>query len=166
FDPGAVVTLRLDVHRPLTAEAVEVIHEQSAHEGLKCFVDIVDRDALLKHLNLIDVYELLRDARQQGRAQSRNLPTLAGRRHKGVQVVCEKGNVVASAIFQNEGEPSGCADTGNRGRRKIECDAFRQRAQLAIQALLDLLKLLLRTLTITPFLQRYEEETVVTGADE
>ena len=56
---GAVFSLRLDIDLPLPAEAVEVVDEVAAHEGLKRLIDLSEIDALLEHLVPVHVDEEL-----------------------------------------------------------------------------------------------------------
>jgi len=44
--PGPVVAFGLDVNLPLSAETVEIIDEQAAHERLDRFVNIADPERL------------------------------------------------------------------------------------------------------------------------
>ncbi len=138
---GAVVALRLDVDLPLPAEAIEVVDEQSPHEGLNGAVHIGDGHCLLDHLVAVHVDELLGHASQERGTDARDLRTLAGSRQERVQVVGEELHILAGTVFEDEGESARGAHAGNGGRRKIKCDPLRQLAEGSIQARLNHLKL-------------------------
>ena len=70
----AVFALRLDVDLPLPAEAVEVVHEDAAHEALQRLVDVGEVDALLEHFVAVDLDEDLRHVGQEGRADAGRVP--------------------------------------------------------------------------------------------
>src|SRR5262249_3750546 len=163
FHVGAVITLRLDIDLPLPAKAVEIIDKQSAHERLNGPVDIVDAHALLDHFVTVNIHELLRHTAQKGRTHACDFGALTGSRQKCTQVCRKKLNILAGAILQYESEPSRCTDARDGGRRKIESYPFRQLAQLAVQSCFDFLKLFLPSLSIIPWFQCDEEESVVTG---
>src|SRR5260221_8319796 len=67
----------LHVHLPRTAEIVEVVDKQSAHESLNRSVNIADGHTLLQHLLPVNLQELLRHARQKGGGYRTNFGTLA-----------------------------------------------------------------------------------------
>ena len=121
FQVGAVLAFGFDVDLPLPSEAVEVVDEQSAHEGLDGAVDVVERDALLEHLVAIDRHELLRHARQE---RGDDAGAISGRLRAAamnlLQIVGQELHVVAGAVFQDEGEAAGGADAGNGRRREAE----------------------------------------------
>ena len=162
----AVVAFGFDVDLPLPSEAIEVVDEQAAHEGLDGPVDVVDGDALLDDLVAIDRDELLRHARQEGGAETADLRPLARRGHELVQVVREKLHVAARPVLENEGEAAGGADSGNRRRRETERHALRKLAQFRVQARLDLLELLGSGFSVAPFLHADKGEPVVAGSHQ
>ena len=53
----AILAFGLDIDLPLAAEAIEVVDEQPAHEGLDGAIDVVQRHALLQHFVAIDIDE-------------------------------------------------------------------------------------------------------------
>ena len=65
FGAGAIVAFGFDVDLPLAAEAVEVIHQIPAHEGLQGLVHLGDVDALALDLGSIDIRH--NPAEQSGR---------------------------------------------------------------------------------------------------
>jgi hypothetical protein len=78
----------------------------------------------------------------------------------------KKLDVLAGAVFQNESESAGGADSGNRRRRESERHAFRKRAQLPIQVRLDGLELLGSGLAVVPVLHGDKDERVVAGSHQ
>ena len=79
----AVVAFGLDVDLPLAAEAVEVVHEVAAHEGLERLVDVAELDALLEHLVAVDVDETCGTAGRNVVLTPASLRPLARRGHEG-----------------------------------------------------------------------------------
>src|SRR5262249_27432527 len=80
---------------------------------------------------------------------------------KRVQVGGQKLDVLTGAVFQNEGESSRRADTGNGRWREAECNSFGNLAELLIQTRLDLLKLFRPAPSLIPWLQSDKEEGVI-----
>ena len=62
---GAVIAFRLYIHLPGAAEAVEIIHEEPAHERLERLINLAEIDSLLDHFVPIDLHEDLRNVRQK-----------------------------------------------------------------------------------------------------
>src|SRR5260370_12605877 len=67
----------LHVHLPGTAEIVEVVDEQPAHESLNGPVNIAEGHTLLQHFLPVELQELLRHARSKGRGYRANFGPLA-----------------------------------------------------------------------------------------
>src|SRR5579883_3313716 len=65
-DAGAGFAFRLNVGLPLPAEAIEVVDEISAHEGLHGGVDVAEIDLLLQSLFAVNVSVELRNGRLIG----------------------------------------------------------------------------------------------------
>ena len=90
----AVLAFGLDIDLPLPAEAVEVVDEVAAHEGLEGLVDLSDVDALLEHLVAVHVHEELGHAGDEGGRDPLDLGPLAGRLDELVQVVGEEADAL------------------------------------------------------------------------
>src|SRR6185503_174296 len=86
----ALLPLSLQEHAPLSAEAIELIQEETAEIGLHCLIHIRDRNSLLEHLVPIYVDENLRRARGKLGANSRKLRSLTGRCQELLQILIEK----------------------------------------------------------------------------
>ena len=165
FRLRAVVAFGLDEDLPLPAEAVEVVHEVAAHEGLQRLADLREIDALRQDLVAIDVDEDLRHGRQERAVGRSDLRPLAHSFEEAVQVLAEEGHVAARAIFEHEGDAAGRADAGNRRRRKGEADSLRDGGELLVDAPLERGVLLLGRGSLFPWLQRDEEKRVERGVD-
>src|SRR5580658_4749339 len=163
---GAIVAFGLDVNLPLTAEAVEVVNEIAAHESLDGAVDIGKIDALFQYFVTIHFNKFLRNAGQKSGAQAGNLGSLSRRFKKRVHIVREKSNAAAGAVFEDECESTGGANTGDRWRRKTESNSCRQFCQLLIQMRLDRLKLFGSGGAFIPRLESDDEESVVAGTNK
>jgi hypothetical protein len=129
------VRLGLHVHLPDPPEAVEVVDEGAAHEGLQRLVDGVQVDGLLEHLVTVDLGEDLRHAGNEGRRHRGELRALAGGLEELFRVGGEKLDGSPGAVLQHEGHSAGCADAGNGRRREGE----RLRLGQHVQPLVDLL---------------------------
>src|SRR6185436_1404586 len=114
FGLGAILAFGLDVNLPLAAEAVEVVHEQSAHESLDGAVNVADGDSLLQDFVFIHIDELLGHARKKGRAQTGYLRTFARGRQEGIEVGRQERHVFSGTVLENEGESAGSTHAGNR----------------------------------------------------
>src|SRR5262249_45393594 len=121
-------------------------------------VDRVDVDALLEGLVSIHGDELLRHPRQERGVDRGELRALSGGREELVDVLRQELDVLSGAILEHEGEAPGRSHAGNRRGRKREREALRQRRELTIQALADVLVLLLLLRSLLPLLERDEEE--------
>ena len=75
--------------------------------------------------------------------------------------MCEKGDVFAGAIFQNELESAGSAHARNRRRRKREGDTFGKPGELFVNVRLDGRVLFFRLGPFAPGLERDEEERAI-----
>src|SRR6266404_5496143 len=151
----------LHVHLPRTAEIVEVVDEQPAHESLNGLVYIADLDTLLQHLIPVDFDELLGHARQKGGRYQANFGALASGRQELLQVARQKRDVPPGTIFEHELKSPGSTDSRNCWRREAESGSLRKLAKLLVQAHLDFLILFRSGLTITPGLKRDEKEAVI-----
>ena len=118
-------------------QAVEVDSRKSAHECLERLIHLAEIDSLFENLVSIDIHENLRHRGQKRRNQARELGAFAGGFQKFFQVLCEKGDVFARAIFQYELETAGSADARNRRRRKREGETFGDTGELFVNVRLD-----------------------------
>src|SRR5438094_8056018 len=83
------------------------------------------------------------------------------RLQKRFQILGEKGDIFAGAIFQNELESAGSAHARNRRRRKREGDTFGKPGELFVNVRLDGGVLFFRPGPFAPGLERYEEERAI-----
>src|SRR4051812_29556738 len=104
FRLGAIFAFCRNVDLPLTSESIEVVDEQTAHERLNGPVNVVQRNTLLQHLVAIDIDELLRNAWQERGRHAGNLRTFARGRHECIEIGGQERDVLARAVFENEGE--------------------------------------------------------------
>ena len=88
-DVGARSAFRFDVGLPLAAEAIEVIHQIAAHEGLHRGVDAGKTHLLLQGLFLIDIGVELGHGGLIGRDGGRDLRTLGKRPEKCEDVLSQ-----------------------------------------------------------------------------
>ena len=122
---GSIVAFRFDVDLPLPAEAVEVIHKVTAHEGLHGLVDIADIHALDTHLGAVNVDIVLRYVWKIAGQQTSQLGAPARGGDEFLYVVRQELRIAAAgAIFEDECDATGGADSENRRRREGKCDAF------------------------------------------
>ena len=140
---GAVIAFGLDVNLPGAAEAVEVVHEKSAHERLQRLIYRGQIDSLLDHFVAIDVHENLRHVRLERRNEGAELGTFARGVEKCLHILREKRDVFSCAIFQHKGESTGSADARNRRWRKRKRDAFAETGEVFIQSRLDCRRIVL-----------------------
>src|SRR5207302_6398121 len=94
----------------------------SAHECLDRPVDIVERHTLLQYFVAVYLNKFLGYTGEKRRAQTRYLRPFAGSVEESAQVFRQELHVVAGAILEDKGEPSGRSNARNRGRRKAERD--------------------------------------------
>ena len=99
FGSRAVVAFGLDVHLPLPAETVEVVHKISAHKNLNGSVEVTDGNALLKYFVAIDMDELLRHAGKERGGRKTYLGTLMKRGQVCIQIIGEELDVFSRAIL-------------------------------------------------------------------
>src|SRR6185369_10352118 len=102
FGARAVLAFGLDIDLPLAAEAVEVVHEVTAHERLQRFIDLGEFHTLLERLIAVNVDVNLRDDGQEGGVDAGDLRTFASCFHEPVNVGSQKRNVLASAVLQHK----------------------------------------------------------------
>ena len=114
--PGFALGLHVDL--PLPAEAVEVVDEVAAHEGLERLVNVLQGHALLEHLVPVHIHEDLGHGRRERGPHAGQLGPLPRRLDELLHVVHEKAQVLARAVLQDERHASGGADAGNGRRRK------------------------------------------------
>ena len=98
----ARVALRFDVGLPLAAEAVEVVHQVSAHERLHGGVDVAQVDLLLRGLFLVDICIELWDGRKIGGNGRGDLLALGDRAEKGEEIFREEGRIVVAGAILRE----------------------------------------------------------------
>ena len=72
-----VIAFSLYIYLPCSPEPIEVVDEKSAHECLQRLINLGQVDSLLQHFVAIDVDEDLRNIRQKGRYQARELRAFA-----------------------------------------------------------------------------------------
>ena len=161
FRVGAVIAFRFDVNLPGAAEAVEVVHEKSAHECLQRLINLTEIDSLLEHFVAIDIHENLRHIWQKCRNKRAELRPFTRRVEKRLHILREKGDVFAGAIFQDELESAGSAHARNRRRRKSEGETFGETGELFVNVRLDGGVLFFRLGPFAPGLERDEEERAV-----
>src|SRR4029453_15419297 len=109
---------------------------------------------------------LLRPARDITRRPHPDLGPFAGRLQELVQVVHQELGFPPGAIFEDELESAGRADTLNGGWREGEYGPLRKSDELQVQLRLDHLELLLDVLPVFPRLQGDPEERVVSAAGQ
>src|SRR6266576_3526583 len=80
---------------------------------------------------------------------------------KRLQILSEKGDIFAGAIFQNELESAGSAHARNRRRRKREGDTFGKPGELFVNVRLDGRVLFFRLGPFAPGLERDEEKRAI-----
>ena len=158
---GAVFPFRLDIDLPLAAEAVEVVDEVAAHEGLKGLVDLSQVDALLEHLVPVHLDEELGHSREKGCRHAGQFGPLARRLDELVDVLCQESDVFARPVLENEGGAAGQPDALDGRRRKGKGNGLGQLGQFPVQVRHDGLVLLLRLFSLLPFFQCHKEKTAV-----
>src|SRR4029077_15047965 len=72
---GAVIAFGLNVSLPGSAEAIEIVHEKSAHERLQRLIYRGEVDPLLDDFVAVDVHKNLRHVRLERRNESAELGT-------------------------------------------------------------------------------------------
>ena len=166
----AVVALRLNIDLPLEAEAVEVIHEIPAEEGLHGLIGFGEIHALDHRLGFIHIEVDLRHIPQRGCEKAGELRASLRGGHEFLRVLRDDIHRSARAVLEHEGHATGRADAGNGGRRKGERGGgIRERTEFAIDIRLDGIDGEFRCLAFRPLLERDEKEARVgarNGAEE
>src|SRR5262249_14789797 len=121
---GAVIAFGLNVSLPCSAEAIEIVHEKSAHERLERLIYRGQIDSLLDHLVAVDVHKNLLHIRLERRNESAEFGTFARCIEKSLHVLRQERNVFARAILQDKLEPARGAYSRNHRWRKSKCDPF------------------------------------------
>ncbi len=153
-------------HPPLAAEAVELIHVESAEERLHRLVDVAEGDALLQHFVAIDVSVELRHRRGELGRDADQFGPLPRRLEKLLHVLVQEVEAAAGAVLQPEREAALRAKTGNRRRHHGERRGLRhQPAQFHVEMIDDLAGIELRLRSFVPRLEADEIEAVVAGGD-
>src|SRR4029077_17392140 len=166
FRFSAVLALRFDVHLPLASEAVEIVDEVPAHEGLDGAVHVVECDALFQNFVAIDVHKLLRHAGQESRAEAGDFRPLASRIEENSQVSGKELNIAAGAVLKNKGKATGSAHTRNGRRGKSERHRGGQLALLLVQMCVERLELLGSAGAFIPQFEVHKESGVISGANK
>ena len=102
FGLGAEVTIGLDIHLPLQAEAIEIVDQRPAHKRLHRLVQAAQLDLLGHCLGVVHFYSDLGDAEQSRCHDPCQLRSLAGLGHEQLRVLRKKINASARPVFQNE----------------------------------------------------------------
>jgi hypothetical protein len=153
----------LHVDLPHAAEAVEVVDEDAAHEGLERLVDRFEGDALLEGLVAIDPGEDLGDGGKQGRVEAADLGPLARGVHEALRLLGEERHVLPRAVLEHEAHAAGGADAGDRGRRESKGNRLGELAQARVDAADDDVGGEPFGHALVPGLEGHEEEPVVGG---
>ena len=96
-------------------------------------VNVLQLDALAEHLVAIHIHEHLRHGKQRRGEHAGQFRALARRLHELLQVLRQKGDAFAGAVFQHERHPARGAHARNRRRRKGEAEGAGDFAELAVQ---------------------------------
>ncbi len=122
LDVAPRVAFGFDEGLPLTTEAVEVIHQIAAHEGLHGGVDIVEIHLLLDGFFAVHIGIELRHGRHVGGNGCGDFRPLVECAEKCEEIFCEeRGIVVAGPILEDHG------DAARRCRRRESAAAGRRR---------------------------------------
>ena len=160
FRVGAIIAFGLNVNLPGSAEAIEIVHEKSAHERLQRLIYRGQIDPLLDHFVAIDFHENLRHVRLERRNERAELGPFARCIEKRLHILRQKRDIFASAIFQDELESAGSAYARNRRRRESERDPFTETCEVFVQSRLDCVVLFLRLCSFAPRLESDKEKRV------
>ncbi len=164
FGARAILGFRFNIHLPLPPEPGEIVHEISAHERLQRGVNVAERNAEFQHLVPVHFDEHLRHVGQIRREQPAQFGPLPRRRHELVQVLREKGRILAAgAVFQDERKAAGSADAGNGRRGKGHHLRLGDFGQGGIEVRLDGRDLFVRLFPFGPRLEGHKKEGVVGG---
>src|SRR5262249_23649736 len=121
---STVIAFGLDVSLPCSAEAVEIVHEKSAHERLQRLIYRGQIDSLLDHFVAVDLHKNLRHVRLERRKESTEFGALARGVEKRLHILRQERYVFARAIFQYELESAGSAYARDHWRRESKRDPF------------------------------------------
>src|SRR5207244_12731905 len=158
---STVIAFGLDVSLPCSAEAIEIVHEKSAHERLQRLINRGEIDSLLDHFVAVDLYKNLRHVRLERRNESAELGTLARGVEKRLHILRQKRDIFSRAIFQYELESAGSAHARNHRWRESKRDPFTETCEILIQSRLDCVVLFLRLRSFAPRLESDKEKRVV-----
>ena len=130
FGIDPIFPLGLDVDLPLAAEAVEVIDEVAAHEGLEDPVDLADVHALLEHLVPVHLDEDLGHRGDEGGGDPGEFRSFLGRSQEFLGVLPEELDIFPGPILQDKGDPAGSADARDGRGREGKGNALGKFSQL------------------------------------
>ena len=150
----------------MEAEAVEVVHEVAAEEGLERLVGLVEVHALDHRLGLVEFDVDLRHIPECGGEEGREFRARLGGRHEFLGVRRDEFHGGARAVFEHEGHAAGGADARDGGRREREGRGrVFQRGKFAVDGILDGVHLEFGRGAFRPFLEGDEEEAGVGALD-
>ena len=155
------IAFRFHVHLPLPPEAVEIIDQETAHEGLQRLVYIADVYALAYDLDAIHIHIHLWHIRRIGCDQRREFGPLTRRGDKFIHVLGQEFLTAAGPVFEHERCATRRTDTRNSRWLKRERDCFFQLGQRPAHILLNGQILFVFRFARIPVLQRHEEKCVV-----
>src|SRR5439155_9932298 len=158
---GAVIAFGLNVSLPCSAEAIEIVHEKSAHERLQRLIYRGQIDSLLDDFVAVDVHKNLRNVRLERRNESAELRALARGVEKRLHILRQERDVFARAILQYKLESAGSAHTRNHRWRESKRDPFTETCEVLIQSRLDCVVLFLWLRPFAPRLEGHKEKRVV-----
>src|SRR5262249_11183893 len=149
---GALAELAFGLHvdLPGAPEAIEVVDEVSAHEGLERLVDALDVDSLLQHFVAVDLREELRNIGDERRRERADLGPFARLGDESLRVLRQELDVRTRAIFQHERDAAGSTDARDCGRWERERDRLANLPELPIDVRLDRAVLLLARRALVP----------------
>src|SRR5262249_48683124 len=158
---STVIAFGLDVSLPCSAEAIEIVHEKSAHERLERLIYRGQIDSLLDHFVTVDVHKNLRHVRLERRNESAEFGTLARGVEKRLHILRQKRDVFAGAIFQDKLESAGSAHARNHRWRESKRDSFTETREVLVQSRLDCVVLFLWLGPFAPRLEIHKEKRVI-----
>jgi hypothetical protein len=131
--PPPVLALGPDVHLPLAPEAVEVIHQQRAHEGVEGPVDLLEVDLLLEHLVAVDVGVPLGHVGDQRAVHAGQLRPLARGIQEAVDVAGQVVDGAAGAVLNMKLKPLAVPTPAmaGGGKAKARASAISPRRRLS-----------------------------------
>src|SRR4030095_6089449 len=163
---STVIAFGLNVSLPCSAEAIEIVHEKSAHERLQRLIYRGQIDSLLDHFVAVDLHKDLRHVRLERRNESAELGTFARGVEKGLHILRQKRDIFSCAIFQYELESAGSAHARNHRWRESKRDPFTETCEILVHPRLDGFVLFLRLRSFAPRLESNKEKRVVGVRDE